>query len=316
MMLPALVRSSLVLFLFSCSSITLVCLFDSAMANHPAPIMPSEKTTTIKISDQSQSSKNPSIETAEAWNNRLFGLYSIFLIAVGVLGTWFTVAVFKAGNKVQEAIKADADSRIEQLRVEGDKAQSELAKTNVRLTEAEGRLAEANRKAEEARRETAQASKDAALANERAGKVELETAKQRERAAKAENDLLVLQQRIAPRRLSQSQEFLLIEALKRSQVKGPVKIVAVLGDGEGLAFAAQLHNIIKAGDWPSNGVDQAAYDTNPIGMGILVRSAKNAPAHAGALQAAFGAAGISIIGSENPRIPAEAVELLVGNKPQ
>jgi hypothetical protein len=178
--------------------------------------MPSEKTTNSIVSE------NPSIEAAEAWNNRLFGLYVVFLVSVAIAGAWFTVAVFKASNRVQDAIKADADARIEALRTEGDKARYELAQTNVRLTEAEGRLAEAHRKAEEARRDTAKASREAALANERAADAKLELEKYR-----------------APRMLKPDQEEAFVTAM--SEFKGQrVLIGAIATTSEASSFGVQL----------------------------------------------------------------------------
>jgi len=247
-MLSLLARASLIAFCFSCSSITLLCLFDSAMANQPATISPNDENTASTISDPVQSAKNPSIATAEASNNRIFTWYMWFLVAAAIGTMFFTVAVFKASNKVQDAIKADADARIEALRTEGDKARLELAKTNVRLTETEGKVAEANRKAEEARRDTSLASKEAALANERAGKLELDAVTQRQltaqanaRAAEAQ---LALERFRTPRALTPEQRKTFVEEMSR--FKGQRVFVGTFSNAfEVVAFGKQLFDALK-----------------------------------------------------------------------
>ncbi len=218
------------------------------MANQPASMSPNEESTASTISDAAQSEKNPSIAAAEASNNRIFRWYMGFLVVVGIGTIFFTVAVFKASNKVQDAIKADADARIQALKTDGDKARSDLGKTNVRLTEAEGKVADANRKAEEARRDTATASKEAALANERAGKLELDVATQRkltaeanERAAEAQ---LALARFRAPRALTPEQRSKFVEEM--SIFKGQRVLLGTFSNSfEVVAFAQQLFQALK-----------------------------------------------------------------------
>lgn len=117
--------------------------------------------TNPMIAVQSSESKSV-IERAVTTHNRLFWGY-VFVLVLTALFTWL---VWWSGNRLQEAIRADADARI----------------------------AEANERA-------GKAAADAASAKERTTAMELELAQQRERAAIAERSLLELQQKVADRRL-------------------------------------------------------------------------------------------------------------------
>lgn len=192
------------------------------------------------------------------------------------------------------------------------------AREQTRLVNAEQSTAEANRRAAEAAEGTARAAADAASAKERTVKLELEAAQQREKAANAERELFEVKNQIKPRRLDAVQRASLIVALSQANPKGLVTVNCVLGDGEGFAFASQIDDVLKAAGWPTTGVNQGVYagGANPVGFGILVRSAAKAPPHAGALQHAFTAAGMPLAGAEQSSIDEGTVILLIGNKPQ
>ena len=191
------------------------------------------------------------------------------------------------------------------------------SREQTRLANAERGTAEANKRAAEASEGTAKAAADAAAANERTVKLELQAAQQRERAANAERELVELRERIKPRRLGEEAQRKLIAALRSATPKGLVNVTCVLGDGEGFAFAAQLDAALKAAGWSTTGVNQAAYaGSNPIGFGIMVRSAATAPPFAAALQTAFATAGIAVSGAEQSSLDEGTVVLLIGNKPQ
>ena len=187
-----------------------------------------------------------------------------------------------------------------------------------RLANAERSTAEANMKAAEAAEGTARAAADAAAANERTVRPELETAQQRERAANAERELLEVQERIRPRRLNEATRAALVAALRQANPKGLVTVNCVLGDGEGFAFATQVDEALKAAGWPTTGVNQGVYGggANPVGFGVVVRSAATAPPYAAALKRAISTAGIPVGGAQNAELPEGAVVLLIGNKPQ
>jgi hypothetical protein len=183
---------------------------------------------------------------------------------------------------------------------------------------ADARAAEANQKAAEATEGSSKAVADAAHAQERTGRLEIEAAAQQERAARAEKDLLGLQQRIMPRSLSASQARALSDALENATTKGPVIVVCILGDAEGLAFASQLQTILRTTGWPGypnrdEVVNQRVYSgTNPVGFGVVVASKASPPPHAVSLVKAFAAAGLPLRVAEDASIATEAVGVMVG----
>lgn len=175
--------------------------------------------------------------------------------------------------------------------------------------------ADANKKAAEAREGTARALADAAAANESASRLEIEAAQQREKAAKAERELLELQERIRPRRITDEQRARLVELLRKVP-KGPVIVRSVMGDAEGNALAEQIDAIFKVAGWTTDGVTYSAYSGgNPTGLFGAVQSAATAPTHATSIQQVFDAVGIPLPGTENARVPANTLEIVVGIKP-
>ena len=156
---------------------------------------------------------------------------------------------------------------------------------------------------------------DAANAKAAQQRVETDLAKQQEKTANAERSLLQLQRRIEPRRISAEQRLRLIGILTPGP-KGKVSIDCVLGDGEGQTFANDVDEVLKASGWETDGVNQVVYSGgNPVGFGIIVRSAIIAPPYAAHLQQAFFSIGLPMGGIENPKLADGKVQILVGNKP-
>jgi len=112
--------------------------------------------------------------------------------------------------------------------------------------------------------------------------------------------LLEVKNQIKPRRLTAEQRASLIGALRLANPKGLVTVNCVLGDGEGFAFASEIDDVLKAAGWPTTGVNQGVYagGANPVGFGIVVRSAAEAPPYASALLNAFTVAGVPLAGAE------------------
>jgi hypothetical protein len=192
-----------------------------------------------------------------------------------------------------------------------------FAAAELKTAEANESAAHANRKALEAAEGTAKATAVAAEANERAAKLELETARQKEKAAIAERQLLELQEKIRPRRLTEAAIRALSAAFRGASPKGLVTIQAVLGDGEGAAFANQLNDVLKAAGWSTSGVSLAAFvgGPNPTGVRIVVKSVATAPPYAAVLQQAFERGGLPVDGAVDSSAAEGVVLLLVGNKP-
>jgi hypothetical protein len=256
---------------------------------------------------------------------------STIAVAVGILGEYVVHFIFEKGKKsllhivisiafavlviggvVGEYIFGSKLSAVSsELQQNSD---AEVAKLNGQAGEARRAAANAEEQASYAGEGTAKALAQAAAANERATKLEVEAAQQRERAARAEHDLLELQQRVRWRELTADQRKSLVDALRRSSVKGLVTLNCVLGDGEALSFAKQIHDILGEAGWPATAVDQRVYQQNPIGIAIVVNDVAKAPPHAGPLQNAFVTVGVPLVA--NPSFPEGSVTIVVGNKPQ
>jgi hypothetical protein len=186
-------------------------------------------------------------------------------------------------------------------------------------------IANLNTEAGNARMAAGKAEEAAAKANERAFQNEKDAAALRAEAARlnelAEDERLTrvqIEERIAPRQLTNPQRSALVDALKRSPTKGMVGLRCVVGDAEGFAFASQLDEALKAGGWPTTGVSQGAPGPggNPVGLAIVVRSAAGAPLYATALQRGFKSAGMDLSVAAEPSMRQGDVALVIGNKPQ
>ena len=199
----------------------LVCLFDSRIAAAPIATMTMANSASAMSSEPQsadQAATKSAIESAVNLNNRIFWLY----VGILVIGAVLTVFLFFSGNKVQEAIKADADARLmsSEERIAAITAETEKAKERIAILTVE---------AERARAGITKGQADAAKAIERTGLLELENAKQRERTAKAETDLLVMKESLKPRRLTLPQRTRLIEDLF-SGARGELQINFISGN--------------------------------------------------------------------------------------
>jgi len=192
------------------------------------------------------------------------------------------------------------------------------SRQRVQIASADQQINEANMKAAAAAERAARAQADAVAANERATTLDREASRLRERVAAAEREHPDSHAPITPRRLSQSQVAALTGALRAANPHGPVSIQSVMGDAEGLAYATQIDEALKAAGWNTNGVYQrpSAGAANPIGFGIVIKKIAISPAHAAVLLRAFKTAGLLLNVVEAPAVPADVVILLVGNRPK
>jgi hypothetical protein len=149
------------------------------------------------------SSSTVTIENAakrEAW---IFKGYVAFLVVIGLATAGFTVALWVANNRYQDAVAQDARARIAEAESVGAKAA--LA---------------------------------AAAADERAGLANVAAAHANERAEILEKDNLLLEASIAPRRLNAKQQGEL--ARVRAFLNPVIKVRSYVGDTEGFILASQI----------------------------------------------------------------------------
>ena len=132
------------------------------------------------------------IKSTKSFDSFIFWIYGFSLVGLVIL----TALHIYSGNKVQEAIKADADAR---------------------LKSSEESVAALTAETEKVNEVIAKGQADAATANEHAVALELEKDKQRERMTKAEMELFELQERLKPRRLTLTQRNRLTDELSRAE---------------------------------------------------------------------------------------------------
>lgn len=246
-------------------------------------------------------------QSVDRWNTAMILGLALAAIAAVFVVVATRIVVTRAGQltAAQELLglakdrQLQSDLRAKDLEIGNLKLRSDTAEAGIAM----------------AHTEAATAIQKAAEATAAQRRVETDLAKQQEKTATAERDLLQLQRRMEPRRISAEQRARLVVLLS-SGPKGKVGIGCVLGDGEGQAFANDVDGVLKASGWETTGVSQGAYSGgNPIGFGIIVRSAISAPPFAAVLQRAFFSIGIPMAGAENPQLADGAVQILVGNKP-
>jgi hypothetical protein len=92
-----------------------------------------------------QSSLSP-IELADTWQRRLFVTSVIFGVAAALVGALLALLLWKANNRYQEAVTADANARIEEAKRGAEEARKDAAEANKKAKELELRIEEESRK--------------------------------------------------------------------------------------------------------------------------------------------------------------------------
>ncbi len=203
-----------------------VLLLFSLMANTATKT----KKTPANISN-GVSVQSPAIQAATTTHKRIFfGYVMLLLITVGA-----TYLVWRSGNRVQQAIQAEANARIEEARNDAATAKEQtqrLENDNLTLSSKVGTL-----------------QTEAANAKAAQQQVEIELAKQQRRAATAERSLLQLRESLKARAISEQQREELTKLL-RDGPKGPVEIFWIASDSDSYPLALQIEEILKASGWP------------------------------------------------------------------
>lgn len=258
-----------------------------------------------KTAQNSSTLGQNAIEQATRQNSWLFAVYMLVI----VVGAMLTFLLWMSGNRVQDAIVADANARIEE-------AKSTAAGANERSKTLENDNLKLRNDLNAQAGSVAGLQKDASDAKAEQQRVQTDLAMQQEKTATAEKELADLKETIRPRHLTQEQQQALIRLLS-GEPTGAVSIVCVMGDGEGKAFATQIDSVLKASGWTvtGGGVTQAAYSGgDPIGFGIVVHSAVAVPPYAVRIQQAFFSIGIPLAGAESTGQPEGTVAIMVGHK--
>ena len=231
---------------------------------------------------------------ADRAQKRLFVLYILVLLITGLL----TVLLWRAGNKYQDAVKADADARI--------------TEAGSRAAQAYDSAAKANERAQTLEHDNLTLRTQIATLEERAQQLLLQTEKEARRRAEAELKLAGIQAHEPPRSLTAKQVSHFVEALKE-RPKGTVDIVCVWNNAEAMAFMKEIASLMKTAGWNVKNESRVVFKGTPNGVIIATQSTNNPPA--ASLQKAFKFIGFPTHGVVNETVPADEVRLIIGYKP-
>lgn len=292
----------------------------------PITIMPMANMVNAMLTIQSNSSP---VDIAAKAQTNLFVLYVAVLVVGGLLTAFLTVLVWRASNRYQDAVKADADARIAEATERAAQANERAASANVEAAKANESAGQANERAQTLERDNlvlrddvnkaaaqvATLQKDAADARAAQQRVETELARQREKAANAERALLELQERIKPRHLTAKQQSELHKLLSATDSKGAVEIRCSIGDPEAYDFALDIANVLNAAGWQAIINNRVIMIPTPVGLKMWAHSEQTAPIHAVALLNILNSIGLRPQVELNPELPEGQLVLIVGAKP-
>jgi hypothetical protein len=280
--------------------------------------MPTSGMIAMATIDTASSNVSP-IEAATRVHNLVYLAY----VTVLVLAAFFTWLAWKTGNRVQDAIRADADARI------AEASSKATALENVNLT-LRGQVATLETGAANAAKDVARLQKEAADSKAAQQRVELdlatqktELAKYQERAAIAERSLLEVQQKIADRDLTPVMPAL-IAALKDGP-KCVVNFEVIANDAEAARFAVQIGRALREAGWgeeSSTNLTYAAFRpfrgielfVGPIEHSLPHLVPPTVPPAAEHLLRAFTSAGIEIRPFAKNGGRSDVIELHIGSK--
>ncbi|MDH4301539.1 MAG: hypothetical protein OEV51_05630 [Nitrospira sp.] len=246
----------------------------------------------------------------------------------GCLFWWFSFTVSDINEEARMRLESEyalkmkvAESDVIQARQETAKALADAAAANERANrlevEALGLRERATRaedlmKAAEARSEDAK--KEAALVRKSTAKAQAEVATANERAAQAEIELMKVKERIDRRAISDAQRTRLQQALKQIP-KGPIKIIAVLGDEDAGKFAKEMSNIFKDAGWIDVHMSRGLFSGGIDGFEIRIRDREKVPVSALQMARAFDSIGFEPSLVLDPSVAEGAMEIIIGMEP-
>ena len=292
-----------------------------------------EETTTIPLTEAISNLKRYA-----DWTRAMAVAFTAAGALFGCVSWWFSVTVASTKETARMRFESDyaakmnvAEHDITKARQETANALADVAAANERARELEVEAANireraahaedlrraAEAKSEEAKKEAARARQrrnktltDMATANERAGKLEVEAAGLRERAAQAEIELRKVKERIEHRAISDVQRTRLRQALRPIQ-KGPIKIIAVLGDDEAGKLAKEMSNILRDAGWIDVHVSRGVFSGGIDGFEIRIRDREKIPVFALQMARAFDSIGFEPSLVPDPSVAEGALEIII-----
>ncbi|NGZ98936.1 MAG: hypothetical protein CV089_22980 [Nitrospira sp. WS110] len=222
----------------------------------------------------------------------------------GCVSWWVSLTVSDAKDEARMRVESDYASALADLAVANERAgklEVEVAGLRKQAARAEDLMKVAEAQSEEAKKETALVRKSTAKAL-----ADMEAAN--ERATQAEIALMKVKER---RAISDQQRTRLHQALKPIQ-KGPVKIIAVLGDEEAGKFAKEISDILKGAGWIDIHVSRGLFSGGIDGVEIRIRDREKVPVSALQMARAFDSVGFDPSLVLDPSVADGAMEIIIG----
>ncbi len=289
------------------------------------------------IKNQSTSVSPSAIEEAGKWHTRVFIISIVWFIVAAIVTAVITYLLWRANNKQQDAVTADAIARIAESKALASKADENAAKANERAAIANVEAGRANEKAglanghaQKLEGDNLQLRKDleAATTESRAKQAELakeqiKLAEEQRKTAEAQHEAAMAQlalkkhleevaERQKPRNLTPEQRAKLLDILMAG-AKGTYEIIYVAGDPESKNFANQLAAVLKDAGWTLERMDSMLSADPIIGLMIVAQNTKNL--RAAILQQALQQIRFPAAGELEQGRPEDYVRLVVGTKP-
>jgi hypothetical protein len=207
----------------------------------------------------SQSLAPDAITKASSQNKAFFVVYMVLLLGAAVL----TYLLWRSGNKVQDAIVADANARIGEARQKASEANAEAGRANQRAGELEynnltlrGQVATLENSVVESKKSLAELQIEAANAKANQQKVELQLALAQQNAAEANRKAdeehvmrLKLQRSLAPRVIPEIGDIngTSYDSLKPFAQATP--LISYVPDEEAHQLALNIAAILRLAGW-------------------------------------------------------------------
>ncbi|MBK9308821.1 MAG: hypothetical protein IPM58_17430 [Nitrospira sp.] len=222
----------------------------------------------------------------------------------GCVSWWVLLTVSDAKEEARMRVESDYASALADLAVANErtgKLEVEAAGFRERAARAEDLVKVAEAQSEEAKKETALVRKNTAKAL-----TDMKAAN--ERAAQAEIALMKVKER---RAISDQQRTRLHQALKPIH-KGPVKIIAVLGDEEAGKFAKEVSSVLKDAGWIDIHLNRGVFSGGIDGFEIRVRDREKVPVFALQMARAFDSIGFDPSLVHDPSVAEGTMEIIIG----
>lgn len=198
------------------------------------------------------------IAAAASTHKYLFIAY-IAALAVTVI---LSVLVWTSSNKYQDAVKQDAEARIEEANRGASEANAEAARANEGLARSNEEIARLTVKAEQARKDLAEANKQIAIAQANAEQARAQAANALTEQEKLRQENLQLsikleeertarlkiEERLAPRNLTPKQQRIVADKL-RPFAGQKLNLIASTDTLEVVNIAKEILSILKEAGW-------------------------------------------------------------------